>query len=161
MLDLKSTRPAPLNKAGAGAFASQLKHNLTLALNDVGKSVHGRVRQPIKRHPGEESLYNSIRLDRATVNDQQVRIHTSSPIAVFRELDTKPHLILPRNKPMLAFNRRGRLIYAKRVKHPGTRGTHSWQHGSTAMRARLHWAYKYAAEGALTLKIYTKRYSNR
>lgn len=34
---------------------------------------------------------------------------------------TKPHTILPKNKPFLAFKSKGKWIYAKKVRHPGTK----------------------------------------
>ena len=41
----------------------------------------------------------------------------------FVNRDTKPHTITRRNAPSLIFNVGGRTIFAKAVKHRGTRGT--------------------------------------
>lgn len=36
------------------------------------------------------------------------------------EFGTEPHLILPREKKALRFEKEGQIIFAKKVKHPGT-----------------------------------------
>jgi hypothetical protein len=161
MIELTSTRPAPLDRGSAAKFGQDLRQAQRDALNDVGKSVQNRVRQPIKRNPGDKSLHNSIQLDRAQLRNQVVNVHTESPKAVFRELDMPAHEIKPKTKKVLVFKpkRARNLVFAKKVNHPGSKGTHSWQHGSTAMRMRLPWAMKYATEAALRGERYQKRYS--
>lgn len=156
-IELKNTLPDPLKK-GVRSFAATLKHNLEAALKDVGKAVHTRVRQPIKRHPGESSLYNSIKLDQSGLKAMSVSIQTNNPIAIFRELDTRAHEIRAHGKA-LAFFKRGKLILVKAVQHPGTRGTHSWQHGASKMRMILPMAYKFATDAAIEGLKYAKRYS--
>jgi hypothetical protein len=157
-MEFTSKKPTPF-KEGSGRFSTQLRRNHRDALNDVGRSVRDRVRKPIKRHPGADSLYNSIKLERATAVKMDFKVSTSHPMAWTREKDMPPHEIRPSRAKMLRFIRRGQVIFAKSVDHPGSRGTHSWQHAATANRARLPWAMKYATEAAFKLQPYSKRYS--
>jgi hypothetical protein len=161
-LEYKIDSPDPIKK-GTTELKNRLNSNIRDALNDVGMSVRKRVRDPIRRHPGADSLYNQIELVRATATSHEVSVETSSPKAVYRELDMPAHMIYARPKTggraVLAFTKRGKLIFTPRVKHPGSRGTHSWQHGSTAMRMRLNWAIPAALDAAIQLQKYAKRYS--
>jgi hypothetical protein len=116
------------------------------------------VRQGIPRHGGD-SLYNSIKLDRATIGNPSFNVHSESPIAIFREKDTKPHVIAAVNKKALAFTVGRTLVFAKKVNHPGTKGLHSWQHANQQLRLRLPWAIKSAIEASLNMQPYAKRYS--
>jgi hypothetical protein len=43
----------------------------------------------------------------------------------YEDQGTRPHVILPRNKQFLRFvDKGGRIVFAKRVNHPGTTGSH-------------------------------------
>ena len=160
MLTFDFIKPIPLQSAAQfRSFSALFARNTAAALNDAGKATHTRVREPIKRHPGADSLYNSIKLNRANPSMPEVMISTSSPKAVFREVDTRAHIIEPRSKKALAFKRRGKMIIVKRVHHPGTKGTHSWQHGSSKMRMILPRVIEAAGAASLEMKTYTKRYS--
>lgn len=56
---------------------------------------------------------------------QQVRIGTfTGPrgYALYHHEGTKPHIITPKQGRLLTFTVRGRRVYAKVVKHPGTKG---------------------------------------
>ncbi len=47
---------------------------------------------------------------------------TGNAVAGYQEYGTKPHVILPKNKPYLVFKTKdGRIIRTKKVNHPGTK----------------------------------------
>lgn len=51
-----------------------------------------------------------------------VVVRNTTPYAIFVEKDTKPHIIVPRNAKVLRFPKNGKIVFAARVKHPGSRG---------------------------------------
>ena len=141
------------------AFTSLLQRNAIAAMNDLGDSARARVRLGIPHHAGN-SYWNSIKLDRATISTGATfNLHTESPIAIFREVNTKPHVIYPKNKKALKFTVRGEDIFAKQVNHPGTKGLHNWQYADQQVRQRLPFALQAAVDAALNMQPYAKRYS--
>lgn len=52
-----------------------------------------------------------------------VLVGSEDPIALLHHEGTRPHPIVPRRAPRLVFwsGRAGRVVYAKRVNHPGTK----------------------------------------
>ncbi len=65
-------------------------------------------------------LKRSIRLQPAPVGGTAV-IGPTVPYAVFVEYGTRPHEILPVRAQALRFEVEGRVVYAKSVRHPGTK----------------------------------------
>jgi hypothetical protein len=53
-----------------------------------------------------------------------VRIGTDLGYALWEHEGTRPHVIAPRNKKVLRFPSGGGVVFAKRVSHPGTQGSH-------------------------------------
>lgn len=49
------------------------------------------------------------------------KVFTDEKYSIYVEEGTRPHVIEPRVKKVLAFKVGGRLVFAKRVYHPGTR----------------------------------------
>lgn len=60
-------------------------------------------------------------ITRRVEGPQKGIIFTDVKYAPYVEFGTKPHVITPKNKKMLAFKSGGRLIFAKKVNHPGTK----------------------------------------
>ena len=54
------------------------------------------------------------------------------PYAVPVEFGTRPHLIRPRRGRVLRFEVNGRTVFAREVRHPGTRGAHMFRDGLKA-----------------------------
>ena len=52
---------------------------------------------------------------------QYVKIGSSLPYARMHHEGTKPHMIYPRKAKQLRFVKRGQVIYASAVRHPGTK----------------------------------------
>lgn len=50
-----------------------------------------------------------------------VRVGAENPIAYLHHEGTKPHYIFPKTAKTLRFNHRGKIVYAKVVRHPGTK----------------------------------------
>lgn len=48
-------------------------------------------------------------------------VFTDVKYAPYVEFGTKPHVIRPKNKKMLAFKVGGKMVFARKVNHPGTR----------------------------------------
>lgn len=59
-------------------------------------------------------------------------VEIRGPHAPFVEEDTAPHLIRPRRAKVLRFVSGGRVIFARQVRHPGTRGRHMLRDGVAA-----------------------------
>ncbi len=131
-----------------------------MMLNDLGVGARKRVRDPLPKHSGD-SLYNHVLMDRATIANPTVRVYTNDPNAVFREKDTKPHVIEVVNAKVLAFKpKRGRYtVFVKKVMHPGTRGTHSWQYANIQFRLRHNFAVPAMLRATFEDKPYRRMYS--
>lgn len=51
----------------------------------------------------------------------EISVGSQAPYGIYVEEGTKPHIIRPKNKKMLAFKVGGRMVFAKQVRHPGTK----------------------------------------
>jgi hypothetical protein len=62
-------------------------------------------------------------LGKSEPSEPVVIVGSEDPIAYLHHEGTRPHVIVPRTAPMLVFwsNRAGRVVYARKVLHPGTR----------------------------------------
>jgi len=56
-----------------------------------------------------------------SVTDRGAEISAEAPYAGFVEFGTRPHMIFPRRATALRFEKDGRVIFAKYVRHPGTK----------------------------------------
>jgi hypothetical protein len=79
-----------------------------LARRDVGKKT-GQLARSI----GVQLVPSSTGL--------MVRVGSSNKIAHLHHEGTRAHIIVPRHAQALVFRMNGRLVFAQRVKHPGTR----------------------------------------
>lgn len=87
-----------------------------VAAKVVSEAQHA---SPVGKYPGGGNLRQSIRYTRYGATGFVVWVNAQ--YGVYVDQGTKPHLILPRRKPFLAFQKDGRWIFTKRVNHPGTR----------------------------------------
>ena len=67
----------------------------------------------------------------------EVKITPRAPHAIFVEEGTVPHEILPVNAQALRFEMHGKIIFAKRVSHPGTAPQPFVRETADATRARI------------------------
>jgi hypothetical protein len=120
------------------------------------------VRNPIPKGPS--GLYASIKFQRATIPRLEARIHSNHPLVDLVENPTAPHEIKPRGsisdmvagtaKKALRFKVKGKLVFAARVHHPGTKGKRSWQRGLAFVRAVLQPSVQQAIEAAIAGREY-------
>ena len=68
------------------------------------------------------------RVSRASYGGSRAAVTVTYPPEYARYTDegTRPHLIVPRRAKALRFVKGGRVIFARRVHHPGTKGTRWW-----------------------------------
>ena len=90
-----------------------------------GVSAPEFVRSRGGRRPG--TLKKSWRVGEVVVTQGGARmtmeVYSIDPLAELVEFPTQPHLIVPKNADgVLAFPMNGRIVFAKIVRHPGTRG---------------------------------------
>jgi hypothetical protein len=83
------------------------------------------------------------RLARGIREKVRVRGHTvvgildsEAPYTMFVENDTRPHVIRPRRARALRFLVGDRVVFARRVRHPGTKGRHMFREGGKETRPR-------------------------
>jgi hypothetical protein len=84
-----------------------------------------------------------------TISASQATVVADANYAAYTEFGTRPHFIVPVNKKALRFapagsgrlsgspRSGGRVIFAKRVQHPGTTGIHWAQRGAQAAVGKL------------------------
>jgi hypothetical protein len=65
-------------------------------------------------------------------------IGTPVEYAEYVELGTPPHIIVPKIKKALKFNVGGEEVFAKKVNHPGTQGSHMFLKGVNYFEANLN-----------------------
>ena len=74
------------------------------------------------------------------------RVVSQAPYSAFVEFGTRPHMIFPRRARALRFEVGGQVVFARYVRHPGTRGQFFMRRAlhdalnrlSEFVRARLH-----------------------
>ena len=70
-------------------------------------------------------LKNSIKIRKG--KGQSYEVIAEAPYAGFVEYGTSPHVILPKRKKVLRFEVNGRVVYARKVHHPGTGPKMFWR----------------------------------
>lgn len=69
--------------------------------------------------------------------NHHVRTIASAPHSLILEKGSRPHIIVPRRASVLRFEVGGRVVFAKRVHHPGTQAYHILLTGSRRAGRRL------------------------
>ena len=64
-------------------------------------------------------------------------IRVNAPYSAIVEFGSRPHMIYPRHARALRFERGGQVIFASRVRHPGTRGLYVAKRAIEAALTRL------------------------
>lgn len=60
-----------------------------------------------------------------SVEDAPIRVVSAAPYAIYVERGTAPHIIEPKKAKALRFVVNGKVIFAKRVRHPGTQAQYA------------------------------------
>lgn len=85
-------------------------------------------------------LRNSIRkVPTFNARGPAFRVEATANYAPFVEEDTRPHVIRPRHGKVLKFRIGGRVVYAKIVHHPGTKGQHFLAKAVRTVASRNGW----------------------
>jgi hypothetical protein len=71
-------------------------------------------------------------------NVYRVEVGSSDPVSVYVEYGTRPHVIFPKGMVLRFRDRSGRVIYARSVRHPGTKPVRMM--GRALAELRLEWA---------------------
>lgn len=66
----------------------------------------------------KDSIHFNVKFGAGPVS---ARIGSSNSIALLHHEGTKPHIIKPKNAKALVFQSRGKIVYTKIVRHPGTK----------------------------------------
>jgi hypothetical protein len=91
------------------------KHMLRL-----GNETQRYARDLVGKKTGGLSRSISVRLG-SNSQGLTVRIGSDKPHALLHHEGTIPHIILPKNASVLAFRVGGNMVFARKVRHPGTR----------------------------------------
>jgi len=96
----------------------RLKHFNKRFIDEAGRLLISLIREEAPKKTG--FLRESVRiLDKGV---KHVSVGPTAPYAIFVELGTKAHEILPRKAQALRFWIDGEIVFAKRVWHPGFPG---------------------------------------
>lgn len=93
----------------------------------VGRYLHSKavlIKQAAKRQVGVQTgrLKNSIHIvHQREVTGQAFKIGSPLSYALMHHEGTKPHMIYPDKARVLRFTSGSRIIYAREVRHPGTK----------------------------------------
>lgn len=89
-------------------------------LRKKGKLVELAAKRQVGVRTG--ALRSSIHMRHGRdVRGQYVMVGSKLPYAKMHHEGTKPHMIFPNKAPILRFTKRGQVIYAHAVAHPGTK----------------------------------------
>src|SRR5687768_13626766 len=109
---------------------SSFKHlvgkNVSTAENDIMRPAREIVKKPIP--DGASGILKATKFERATIAKLDFSISNAHPLFEYVEEKTRPHVIEAKGKKPLAFKVKGKLVFARRVNHPGTPGKHSFLH---------------------------------
>jgi hypothetical protein len=105
----------------------KLKAYLNTSKGDLWRILHSRAKISLalaQRQVGVKTgtLRASIKMEHKTViKGQEIKIGSKNKIAYLHHEGTKPHLITPKDSPVLVFMSKGRVIRTQLVRHPGTK----------------------------------------
>lgn len=106
---------------------SRIERLLRLPGGPVHRNMERRVRrveaEARRRAPGSMGRGNNIRvaIQRGPGGEFRGIVTVAHPAVLYILHGTRPHLIRPRRAQALRFTVGGRVVYAKLVRHPGTR----------------------------------------
>lgn len=104
------------------ALNAAVGHFLSRAAAEYRGTLFAAARQNVPVRTG--ALQRSLREEPITFSGP-LRVSTgvsaTAPYALFVHEGTRPHIIRPRRASVLAFPRNGRTVFARYVRHPGTR----------------------------------------
>jgi hypothetical protein len=88
----------------------------------MSQVAYDQAQKGAARHSKTGALFQSL-YNRAIPTGREVGHDPArAPHAIFVQLGTKPHVIMPRNKKALRWASGGKFFFAGKVNHPGYRG---------------------------------------
>ncbi|MCZ2439653.1 MAG: hypothetical protein LC119_05695 [Burkholderiales bacterium] len=107
---------------GHNRFLTGVGRILTRELDAAGRFAltHVHAYADFKHRTGATSRATKYRVV-GMATKRTVRLSNARRVATFLEYGTKPHIIRARRKQFLRFTVRGRVVFARRVRHPGTK----------------------------------------
>lgn len=133
------------------AFKHLVGKNVSTVENDIMRPAREIVKKPIP--DGASGILKAIQFQRATIGNLAFSISTSHPLAVFVEERTKPHEIRAKGKA-LRFAVKGKVVFAKSVHHPGTKGKYSWLQAWDFVQATFQPGVQQAVDAAFNGQPY-------
>ena len=113
----------PSIRLNPGAVRAELSRASLRNVSDVADQVEAQAKILAPVQTGH--LRASIRkIPVFSIRGPAFRVEATASYAPFVENDTAPHIIRPRRAQVLRFRVGGRVVYAKIVHHPGTKGQH-------------------------------------
>jgi hypothetical protein len=110
------------------AVPHHLEQTLTVAVRMAGEDAATKAKQTDKFRDRTGSLRNSIKpvgpVGSFGSGDLAVTLSAGAAHASFVEEGTPPHVIRPKHRKALRWPVAGGFLFAKVVRHPGTRATH-------------------------------------
>lgn len=108
-----------VDDAALTAFVFDPQGPIRNDLRRRGRNVQRRARQLVGVNTG--ALRQSIHVtDLNTMTAPSISIGSDLEYALAHHEGTRPHVILPRTERLLRFKVGGKVVYARRVDHPGT-----------------------------------------
>lgn len=116
----KSSIDLDLNPAAMRRLLKQQDGPVGTHLRRRGEIARAAARVQVGKRTG--LLAASIYVHQSSaVYGQEMTIGSKHPRALMVHEGTRPHLILPRAGGVLRFSSKGRIVYSRLVKHPGTK----------------------------------------
>lgn len=111
---------AHVDDAALQAFIFNPRGPIRTDLRRRGRQVRRRARQLVGVETG--ALRQSITMEELdTLTTPAVSVGSKLPYALLHHDGTPPHVILPNSRRLLRFKVAGKIVYAERVQHPGTK----------------------------------------
>jgi hypothetical protein len=85
-----------------------------------GRAIMAGAKNQVGVKTGRLKASIHMRQERAPFG-QQIRIGSPLSYALMHHEGTRPHIITPDRAEVLRFSSRGRIVYARSVRHPGTK----------------------------------------
>jgi hypothetical protein len=141
MYQIKIENLDKMNKGflrGAKQTRNILKRAMQKSL--VATTNISKASAPVKTGRLRRSIHNVMK------NIMHGEVSTATEYAKFVELGTRAHAITPKKAKVLAFKVDGRMVFAKRVWHPGTKGQFYMKHSTQKASVFVRNFYEQAAQ---------------
>lgn len=86
-----------------------------------GRKLQSLARRQVGHKTGVLAATLTVTMSKWASGDIKITVGSSSKVAYMHHEGTRAHVILPRRTSALRFTQGGRVVYARRVYHPGTR----------------------------------------